>query len=249
MIGVSAALACAMLAGAAVLVRPPPTRAVGDVVGSVDDGSQSAGATWAGRAVRTRWVRAVHRRRRPSAAAAADEVLDLVGDLAALVRAGASPDHAWTTVVDLRAVRGGCAASPHLGGTASCAREALEHWAAVPDAPSAVDVLRAAWSLSDDVGAPLAELLETVAAGIRYDRQLDTDVAVALAAPRATARLLGLLPVAGLALGQLVGAHPVRVLLQTPVGRLCGLAAVLLALVGQLWTRRLVSLTLAASRA
>jgi tight adherence protein B len=121
----------------------------------------------------------------------------------------------------------------------------LERLVAAPGAPRPLLALSAAWALCDDVGAPLAEVLDTISEGIRQDAEVEAEIDSALAAPRATARLLAVLPVAGLGLGQLIGAHPVQVLLQTTVGRLSALTGLLLALGGQWWTRRLVDRTAA----
>ena len=60
----------------------------------------------------------------------------------------------------------------------------------------------------------------------------------ASAGPRSTARLLGLLPVAGLGLSALVGAPPTE-LLAGPLGWLVVGTGAALAVVGHLWTRAL----------
>jgi tight adherence protein B len=117
--------------------------------------------------------------------------------------------------------------------------------ASVPGSSSALLALDAAWRLCDDVGAPLADVLSTVAEGIRQDADVEAEIEAALAAPRSTSRLLGALPVLALGLGQLMGAHPVQVLVQTTVGRVCAVTGLVLAAAGQWWTRRLVARTAA----
>jgi tight adherence protein B len=62
-----------------------------------------------------------------------------------------------------------------------------------------------------------------------------------LAGPRASAQLLAVLPLVGVGFAAALGAHPVHVLLHTPVGVGCLLAGLLLDATGVLWTRRLVS--------
>ncbi|MHB1063678.1 MAG: hypothetical protein ACYC1Z_04150 [Georgenia sp.] len=79
----------------------------------------------------------------------------------------------------------------------------------------------AACRLTHEIGAPLAEVLERCAAGITEAGQARAARAVALAGPRSTARLLGWLPLLGLALGVAVGADPVAVLLDGRLGTLC----------------------------
>ena len=63
-------------------------------------------------------------------------------------------------------------------------RECLDRLAAVPGAPPALVALRAAWGLSEDVGAPLADVLAAVADAIRQDAEVEADIESALAAPR-----------------------------------------------------------------
>jgi tight adherence protein B len=66
-------------------------------------------------------------------------------------------------------------------------------------------------------------------------------VASALAAPRATARLLALLPAVAVLMGTGLGARPLDVLLGTPVGGLLLVAGLSLTAVGVAWTDRLAS--------
>ncbi len=62
----------------------------------------------------------------------------------------------------------------------------------------------------------------------------------ALAAPRATGRILSLLPFIGLGLGELMGTSPVSVLTGSIAGACAGLVGVGLALAGRRWTAALV---------
>ncbi|MGH3529759.1 MAG: type II secretion system F family protein, partial [Pseudonocardiaceae bacterium] len=62
-----------------------------------------------------------------------------------------------------------------------------------------------------------------------------------LAGPRATAAVLAGLPLLGLALGQAVGAAPLRVLCQTVVGQVLLVIGTAATCVGVLWSARLVS--------
>lgn len=188
-------------------------------------------------------------------------VLRLVEDLAMQVRAGATPARAWTVVAELVDSSPGDSRSDPPGGTAvawsaagtaesltrpgESALDSLTRLRLHGGASPALQSLHAAWSLCDEVGAPLAPVLTNVADAIRQDADVEADIDAALAAPRATARLLAVLPLAGLALGELIGAHPVHVLLHTALGRLCAVAGLLLAVAGQWWTSRLVTRTAA----
>src|SRR5690606_3889430 len=70
-------------------------------------------------------------------------------------------------------------------------------------------------------GAPLAEVVDVVVAGIAETVEAENLRRAALAGPRATARLLAWLPLAGVGLGAVLGADPVAVLLGGGPGGLC----------------------------
>ncbi len=97
------------------------------------------------------------------------------------------------------------------------------------------------WALSERHGAPLVDVLDVVVGALRDRARMDAAIEAALAAPRATARLLGVLPMGGLVLGELVGVHPLSVLLGTPAGRVVGCAGIACTYAGQVWMRRLVA--------
>jgi tight adherence protein B len=98
---------------------------------------------------------------------------------------------------------------------------------------------RAAVSLADRTGAPLAELLERIEADARSaDRGLAAADAQAAGA-RATALLLAALPLGGIGLGYGIGVDPVAVLLHTPVGGSCAVVAIALQAAGLFWAERL----------
>lgn len=171
------------------------------------------------------------RRWRRSPAAPGSALLPVLDAVTAQLRGGAAPETAWDAAVDL------------LDPSAALRRP--PGWS-VPDTlsrpgPAVATGVAAAWRLAEEVGAPLAEVLERLAAGLREDVELATEVEASLAAPRATARLLAVLPVGGIALGEAIGAGPLSVLLTTGAGRLSGAAGLALAAAGHVWTRRLVA--------
>lgn len=98
----------------------------------------------------------------------------------------------------------------------------------------------AACRLTHEIGAPLAEVLERCAAGITEAGHARAARAVALAGPRATARLLGWLPLVGLGLGAAVGADPLDVLLSGGLGSACLVLGVVLMAAGRWWVSALV---------
>lgn len=98
----------------------------------------------------------------------------------------------------------------------------------------------AACRVAHRVGAPMAELLHRCAQGLVEAGEAEAARRVALAGPRATARLLSWLPLAGLGLGWAWGAEPFAVLLGGGWGGLCLVAGVLLMAGGRVWVNRLV---------
>lgn len=94
--------------------------------------------------------------------------------------------------------------------------------------------------MSESAGAQLATSLERAAehAEERIDALLGRQSA--LAAPRATGRILSWLPLLGLGLGMLMGSDPVGVLTGSVLGALTGLLGLGLAFAGRRWTAALV---------
>ena len=94
--------------------------------------------------------------------------------------------------------------------------------------------------MSESAGAPLATSLERAAehAEERIDALLGRQSA--LAAPRATGRILSWLPLLGLGLGVLMGSDPVGVLTGSLLGAFTGLLGLGLAFAGRRWTTALV---------
>jgi len=105
--------------------------------------------------------------------------------------------------------------------------------------PLARDVVAAA-RLAHSSGVPLADLVSSLARveAAREAAKLARDVA--LAGPRASARLLGWLPVAGLGLGTIVEPRTLGVLVATPLGWVLAVLATVLTVAGRAWMRALV---------
>lgn len=119
--------------------------------------------------------------------------------------------------------------------------DVVQIWQAQGSEPGAAGLrtLARAWQIAVTTGAPLGPSLETVAAALRADEEVDRLVAGELAAPRLTGLLLALLPVGGAGLGYLIGGDPVGFLTGTPWGWGCLLVGSLLACAGLLWTEHL----------
>ncbi|MDN5804460.1 MAG: type II secretion system protein [Microlunatus sp.] len=95
--------------------------------------------------------------------------------------------------------------------------------------------LARAWQVGVRTGAPMADLLDQVALALRADQAVERTVTAELAGPRATGRVMAVLPLCGVGLGYLLGGNPVRFLLDRPIGWACLVGGVGLAAAGAVW--------------
>ncbi|MBB2945076.1 tight adherence protein B [Actinoplanes lutulentus] len=102
------------------------------------------------------------------------------------------------------------------------------------------ELVAAVWRLAEQTGAPAADLLDRIEADARAADRAVAGAAAQAAGAQATAFLLAVLPVGGIVLGYVIGADPLNVLLHTPIGAGCAVAAVLLQAGGLRWSQRLV---------
>ena len=204
-----------------------------------------------------RWSRPAWRRRR-SPVAPPTAVARASAELATLLRAGALPATAWACLGEVAPGRGGrpddavalalrsAARAAAAGGDVPAALTAPPAGSSGSRPPAAAGVapalaaLAAAWRVAERTGAPTADVLDRLAASLRADADAAAAREAAMAAPRATARVLVALPPAGLLLGAAVGADPLTVLTATGAGRACAVVGVAATAAGALWTRALV---------
>lgn len=99
--------------------------------------------------------------------------------------------------------------------------------------------LARAWQVGTRTGAPMADLLDQVATALRKDQSVERTVASELAGPRATGRVMAVLPLCGIGLGYLLGGDPIGFLLDGPLGWACLIGGALLAAGGVLWIEAL----------
>ncbi len=164
--------------------------------------------------------------------------------LAAELRAGRTPVEALNASAELAV--GACArallSAAHTASWGGDVGAALLAGATAGSAvPEMLRALAACWQVCDRAGSGLAAAVDRLADGLRSRQAQERAVSAALAGPRASAGLLALLPLAGTALAAGLGAHPVHVLLHTPLGVACLLAGAALDALGLWWTARLVS--------
>jgi tight adherence protein B len=176
------------------------------------------------------------------AAAAAGPVAGVVAAVYTGVAAGAALLALRTRTATRELTRavdavGMLAADLRAGLPAPAAVEAARD--AVDRAPEVSARVAAALTVADRTGAPVADVLDRLDADLRAIARQRAVTAAQAAGSRASAWLLAVLPVAGVALGPLVGADSARVLLHTPLGAGCACAAVVLQLGGLVWSFRL----------
>ncbi len=100
--------------------------------------------------------------------------------------------------------------------------------------------LAVAWRLAGEHGIPIAAVMRGAQADIVERQRFRRQVQSALAGARASAGILAALPVAGLALGQAIGADPVSFLVRGGVGGWFLLTGVVLLAAGMLWADRII---------
>ncbi|MDQ2755367.1 MAG: hypothetical protein M3Y71_02200 [Actinomycetota bacterium] len=127
-----------------------------------------------------------------------------------------------------------------LGQEAAAGRPLAQVWADHASAAGSCEgaFVARAWGLSETLGAPLAESVAEAASAVRQRIARAQRLEVAVAGPRATARVLTLLPLAGPLVAIAMGIPPGQ--LYSGLGGVCALVGLLLLLVGRLWCARLV---------
>ncbi|MFC4139738.1 MULTISPECIES: type II secretion system F family protein [unclassified Microbacterium] len=171
-------------------------------------------------------------RTRTDAGAQAAQAAAAVRTLAVLLQAGARPMTAWRHLAESGDAHAQCVVARCEEGGDLVAEIAAEGgaWADVA----------AAWEIATTVGAPLAEVLRSLAESLQDAATAADDVRIALAEPTGTARLLLWLPFAGLLLGFALGFDTIGVLVTNPFGAGCVIVGVLLVLAARGWTAALV---------
>ena len=140
----------------------------------------------------------------------------MLAELAVMMSAGLTPDRAFEEV----ARRRGPESVAHQIWQQRQRGESLASALRATLTPhsSAWRTLGAAWQVARVSGAPLAPALVSLGEGLRDIERTARAVSAELAAPRATLRLVGLLPLVSLAGGALGGVNTVSFLLGTSVG-------------------------------
>ena len=101
--------------------------------------------------------------------------------------------------------------------------------------------LSALWSVSESTGASLADGVARLADSERARLAARRELRAELASARATGQVLALLPIAGLALGSMLGADPIGWLTGSPVGWVDLAIATGLIVLGWRWTKSILT--------
>lgn len=170
----------------------------------------------------------------------ADAVIALCGAVAGELRAGAHPT---------QALRFGALTTGALGAEEAAVLAAVRFGGDVPqvmgraaraDGAEGLAGLAACWQVAVDGGAGLAAGLDRLESALREEREQRERLRAQLSGTWATVGLLAVLPAAGLAMGGVLGAEPLRVLLHTPAGLACMVVGVALEAAGLWWAGRIV---------
>lgn len=166
-------------------------------------------------------------------------VASTVQRLAVLLGAGVPPTSAWRYLAQSPTVAGVDAAI--RGGMPVAEAIVAQVQEVADDERPAWRGLAAAWRVAADVGAPLAPSLRAFAVSLRSLSEAQREIAVALSAPVATARLVMALPAVGLLFGFSLGFDTLGVLFTTVPGLVCLALGITLMLAALAWNRRLVA--------
>ncbi len=163
----------------------------------------------------------------------------LIGEL----RVGAHPVAAFETAArethgPVAAALSDVAARARLGADVGSGLLAVADGSA---SPAYWERLSACWGLAQAHGLAIATLLRTAQRDIVERERFASRVRAGMAGARATAAILAGLPMLGIALGQLIGADPVRFLLSDGLGGWLLLVGTGLVCAGLLWSDGIVN--------
>ncbi|MGD2203700.1 type II secretion system F family protein [Microbacterium maritypicum] len=162
----------------------------------------------------------------------ATDAATAVQTLAVLLQAGAVPVVAWRHLADTD--------DPQARAVVDRVDRGVPLLDAIEAEGGAWVDLAAAWEIATTVGAPLAEVLRTIAETLRDAAAAADDVRIALAEPAGTARLLLWMPFAGLLLGFALGFDTIGVIFGNVLGAACVVLGLLLVVAARVWTARLL---------
>jgi tight adherence protein B len=172
---------------------------------------------------------------------ATEALAEAVHSLVAALRAGAHPAHA----ADMAASDAHPAAAAPMRAISATARLDGDIHRALSMTPSPTPAVLAriarAWSMAQRHGLPLADVLDAAGRDLEQRLRFSKQVTARMAGPRASASVLALLPLLGIAMGEAMGANPIQVLTTTGPGHALLLVGVALQCAGTTWCARLTT--------
>lgn len=160
-------------------------------------------------------------------------VVQALGALAAELQAGQPPLAALDSAGGRPCVWPRALAAARLGEDVSAALTTDS------DDNAVLRQLGACWQVAAQSGSGLAPAVAQLAVSARAAEDVRVHLEGQLAGPRATARMLTVLPFVGLGFGVMLGADPVGWLISTPPGWGCLLGGLALTALGSWWTGRI----------
>lgn len=231
-------LVVGLLAAAGVLIWPDRFGRHGL---AILPGTSSGSAPGSARLRALRW-----RNGRRGAGMTAQDLLGLLEAVAPALEAGMAPAAALRIAADARSGSDPLDELTHLAGAmASAAADGAmlgPLWRAAAESAGSAELLllAQAWSLTEDIGAPLAQAVRTTAglleARIAHERRL----AAAVAGARATVNVLTVLPIAGPLMALVLGIGPGELYAGSRLTQASLLLGLCLAWMGRMWVRRMV---------
>lgn len=174
--------------------------------------------------------------------AALDALAEALRSLVASLRTGAHPataaenaaaDAQPPTATTMHAI----AAAARLDGDISM----VVSTARTPAMAAALGRIAKAWQLAQRHGLPLADVLDAVRRDLDQRARFARQVLARMTGPRSSAMALSFLPALGIALGEAMGASPLRQLTTTGMGQALLLTGVALLCAGITWSARITS--------
>lgn len=175
----------------------------------------------------------VRSRRAKASAARLESTATYLGHLVAALRAGSTVADACARAVDQLPDDAPADLTRELERAAAHARRSGSGASVLADSPiSELHSVASLWLLSSRLGIPMADLLDSARSRIDNDLRHRQATAAALAGPRATAVVLSVLPLAGILMGQAMGARPLALLTGGGLGSLLLFGGTLLVCAG-----------------
>lgn len=190
------------------------------------------------------WLR--WRRGRGGQRVSAHDLLELLEAVAPALEAGLAPASALRVAVESRSGPGRAstldALVERMAAAAADGDPLGPLWRAEAESESSAELLLLAhaWSLTEDMGAPLSQAVRTAAGMLEGRIAQERRLASAVAGAGATVNLLSVLPVAGLLVAMVLGIGPDELFAGSRLTQASLVLGVCLAGLGRWWVRQMV---------